>query len=96
MDTTTTGPVGTASDEGARAEADYDDIEYLLGRGATPIEGAGGACDFIGIRRTKLFEHSATGGIFTVKIGGKRLVPRREQVRFLRYGPRATPLVVEG
>ena len=67
----------------------------LLGDGVTQIEAPGGACAFLGMGRTAIFGECTSGALFSLKRGGRRVVPRREQLRYLRFGPRTKPLVVE-
>ena len=90
---TTSTPATT--EEAGGTKPDWDDITWLLGDGVTCIDGNGGATSFMGFGRTKAWEYIASGELFAIKRAGRTLVPRREQVRFLRYGPRTEPLVIE-
>ena len=69
----------------ATAEADaerYNDLEWLLGDGTTPVEGDNAATGFIGCGRTKLFEYTIRQVYTDYSFFGVRTTEQINQIVF--------------
>ena len=81
--------------ERATKVVDYDDLDWLIGDGVVPVVHEDGLTGRGRCGKTKAFSLTGSGGVFSILRGRQRLIPRREIHRYLRFGPRAEPLVVE-